>query len=61
MPNPDGFTDLLKAICAERCVQCGDPPCWRLPDLADPCEQITPCRDCLRELEMIADAIERHG
>lgn len=47
-PNPSGFTPKLMAICAERCADpfC-EPPCWKLPQLVQPCEQITPCDECL--------------
>lgn len=47
MENPSGFTDAMKARCAEECAQYGDPPCWKLPELVEPCEHITPCEDCL--------------
>ena len=47
--NPTGFTAELLDICAERCAQFGDPACWRLPDLTDPCDHITPCAECLAE------------
>ena len=45
--NPQGFTKELKAICRENCAMIGDPPCWELPELSQPCEHITPCSDCL--------------
>lgn len=47
--NPANFTPELETICAYRCAVTGDPPCWRLPDLVDPCEQITPCKDCVAQ------------
>jgi len=47
--NPEGFTPELRAACRERCAAVGDPPCWRLPELVDPCEHITPCADCLKD------------
>ncbi|MBF9050608.1 hypothetical protein GTF97_08175 [Roseobacter sp. HKCCD8767] len=46
-PNPIGFDDRLLAICAAACAEFGDPPCWQLPDLVDPCEPIAPCANCL--------------
>lgn len=50
MPNPEGFTDQLKDICERRCADdAGEPPCWQLPELVDPCEHITPCADCLTD------------
>lgn len=61
MQNPDGFTALHKQVCEIKCAEYGDPACWRLPDLADPCEHITPCEECQAEVEMIADALDRHG
>ena len=53
-PNPSGFTTALKDICRERCAKYGEPPCWRLPDLIQPCEQITPCDECLADVEGVA-------
>jgi len=50
MPNPEGFTEALVIICAERCAEFGDPPCWRLPELVEPCEHITPCDECLADI-----------
>lgn len=50
--NPSGFTDKLRAICAERCADVGDPPCWRLPSLCEPCEPITPCPECIDEADL---------
>jgi len=50
MPNPNGFTPALEAICARRCAYpYGEPPCWQLPELVEPCEQITPCAECIAE------------
>lgn len=46
-PNPDGFTSLLKQICGNIRSNFGDPPCWQLPEMVSPCEQITPCDECL--------------
>jgi hypothetical protein len=58
-PNPQGFTDRLEDICETRCAEVGDPACWRLPALVEPCEHISPCADCLadrvKELEARAD------
>lgn len=51
MPNPAGFTDAIKRICAETCAEFGDPPCWRLPELVQPCEHITPCDECLAAVD----------
>ena len=45
--NPQGFTDTLKTICAGRCGDYGEPPCWKLPELVEPCEIIEPCAECL--------------
>ena len=53
MPNPDGFTSELEAICAATCAEFGDPPCWRLPELVEPCDQITPCDECLAALKQM--------
>jgi hypothetical protein len=47
-PNPSGFTPALRSLCRDRCAFYGEPPCWKLPDEVQPCEQITPCDDCLR-------------
>lgn len=49
-PNPQGFTDQLKTICEQRCADAaGEPPCWRLPEMIEPCEHITPCAECLSD------------
>ena len=45
--NPEGFTDQLKQICEKRCAEVGDPACWKLPDMTEPCEHITPCSECM--------------
>lgn len=50
MPNPKGFTEALERICAATCAEFGDLPCWRLPELVEPCEQITPCDECLAQI-----------
>jgi hypothetical protein len=51
MTNPQGFTPELMEVCRERCAYpCGDPPCWQLPELVNPCEHITPCDECLAEV-----------
>ena len=50
MMNPEGFTDEIKKLCAETCAEFGEPPCWMLPDLVEPCEHITPCADCAAAL-----------
>ena len=50
-----GFNEGLRDICAGRCADIGDPPCWKLPELCEPCEEITPCAVCLVELEMCED------
>ena len=47
MPNPEGFTDMLREMCEDRCAQYGEPACWRLPEIIEPCEHITPCEECL--------------
>ena len=49
-PNPEGFTPDLERICAERCAFYGDPPCWRMPELVEPCEHVTPCEECLGDI-----------
>jgi len=49
-PNPEGFTEALMRACRERCAAVGDMPCWILPELVQPCEHITPCEECLREV-----------
>lgn len=49
MANPEGFTAELERICAERCAEFGDPACWRLPELVEPCEHVTPCDECLAD------------
>ena len=46
-PNPVGFTPELEAICSDICGDMGEPACWRLPKLVQPCEIITPCAQCL--------------
>lgn len=51
MTNPEGFTPEIESICAEVCAEFGDPPCWRLPELVQPCEPIKPCKECLAELQ----------
>lgn len=52
MTNPSGFTERLRKICAARCAYpYGEPPCWRLPELIEPCEQITPCDECLADAQ----------
>ena len=45
--NPQGFTPELMERCRDHCAVYGEPPCWKLPELVDPCEIITPCDDCL--------------
>ena len=45
--NPEGFTPELMALCRDTCAEFGEPPCWQLPELSQPCELITPCEDCL--------------
>jgi len=48
--NPEGFTEEMKAICAARCDdEAGEPPCYQLPELVEPCEHITPCAECKAE------------
>jgi len=49
--NPEGFTPELMALCRENCAFYGDPPCWELPRLSQPCELITPCAKCLETLK----------
>ncbi len=60
-PNPEGFTDLHKQVCEGRCGQNGESPCYRLPEMVEPCEHITPCAECQAEVEMLVDALDRHG
>lgn len=50
--NPQGFTEELKRICQGRCGDMGEPACWELPQMVEPCELITPCDDCLSEIKM---------
>ena len=50
MINPEGFTPALEKSCAQKCAEFGDPPCRKLPDLVEPCEHITPCGECLAEV-----------
>jgi hypothetical protein len=50
LSNPEGFNARLKELCADRCADCGDPPCYMLPELVSPCEHITPCAECLADL-----------
>jgi hypothetical protein len=46
--NEAEWTERIKQICADACAYpYGEPPCWRLPDLTDYCEEITPCDNCL--------------
>jgi hypothetical protein len=42
-----GFTPAIKDICRETCAEFGEPPCWKLPELVQPCEQVTPCLECI--------------
>jgi hypothetical protein len=49
--NPEGFTPELQRICADTCAEFGEPPCWKLPELSQPCEHITPCAKCLETLK----------
>lgn len=43
-----GFNDDLLKRCADRCAEFGDPPCWKLPDLIEPFDEVvTPCDECL--------------
>jgi len=51
--NPQGFTLELETICAETCAEYGDPPCWMLPELVQPCEPITPCDECRQKAELL--------
>ena len=55
-PNPFGFTDGLRDQCRETCAEYGDPPCFMLPELCDPCDHITPCEECLAAA--IAELVE---
>lgn len=54
--NPDGFTPQLEGICRNRCAEFGDPPCWTLPELVQPCEQITPCAECIADVALTLSA-----
>lgn len=45
--NPTGFTEEIRALCRENCAQLGEPPCWELPELVQPCQKIMPCQECL--------------
>ena len=42
-----GFTPAIKSICLETCAAMGEPPCWRAPELVQPCEEVTPCQECI--------------
>jgi len=57
--NPQGFTDQLERICSERCAEFGDQACWRLPELVDPCEQVTPCAECLADNAWLTRPVRR--
>lgn len=48
-PSAEGFTDELRERCRDRCAFYGDPPCWRLPEIAGDQldEPIRPCEQCL--------------
>lgn len=46
--NPQGFTPELEEICEGICGDLGEPACWRLPSMIEPCEHITPCPECLQ-------------
>lgn len=50
--NPQGFTPELMTVCQGTCGDFGEPPCWELPSLVDPCELITPCAECLASIPM---------
>jgi hypothetical protein len=45
------FDDELRKICAEKCADVGDPPCWKLPDMTSDCDDeiIEPCLECLKD------------
>lgn len=48
----EGFDDeTLREICLDSCAECGDPPCWQLPDKTSDCDGkvIRPCDECLAE------------
>ena len=49
--NPTGFNDELRRVCAGRCGDFGEPACYLLPELVEPCEAITPCADCLADIK----------
>lgn len=49
--NPQGFTPELKTLCRDTCAEFGDPPCWKLPELVQPCELIKPCAECLAAMK----------
>lgn len=52
MINPEGFTQELQDICEKRCAEtAGEPPCWKLPEITEPCEHITPCEECLADMK----------
>ena len=56
--NPAGFTVRIQQICEDRCAEVGDPACWRLPDMVEPCEHITPCEECIRDAAQEGRAIK---
>ena len=53
--NPEGFTNELEVICERRCSEFGDPACWLLPALVEPCEHITPCAKCLADANKLKE------
>lgn len=44
--NPNGFNRAIRKVCEERCREFGDPPCYELPTLSEPCDIVTPCDEC---------------
>lgn len=47
---PHEFTREIERLCTHRCAKVGDPVCWQLPNLVQPCELITPCQECENEV-----------
>lgn len=47
LSGPNGFTPKLRALCQDRCAGYGKPPCWRLHELAEGSEPVSPCEDCV--------------
>ena len=51
--NPQGCTSEWKEIWALWGGDQGETACWKLPELSQPCETITPCQGCLEHVAEI--------